>query len=188
MLRDMASVPLPGHRSPAASFEAPLEMLAACHQRIEQQCETLRRLLPHVAAHGADAQAQQAASAVMRYFDTAAAHHHQDEEEDLFPALIESMAGSDAVCLRDLVSALTGQHREMERHWAALREGLQRVAAGTASGLDAARVERFVAAYAEHLRIEERELLPMATRLLDDAALDAVGRSMRRRRGIDLPD
>lgn len=41
----------------------------------------------------------------MRYFDTAA-RHHEDEEQDLFPALLESMAGSDAVCLRELTASL----------------------------------------------------------------------------------
>ena len=47
----------------------------------------------------------------MRDFDTSARHHHDDEERDLFPALIESMAGSDAVCLRELTAALTAEHR-----------------------------------------------------------------------------
>jgi iron-sulfur cluster repair protein YtfE (RIC family) len=93
---------LPGHSAPAVGFEVPLEMLAACHGRVQHQCETLLRLVTHLQTHGADRPAQEAASAVMRYFDTAARHHHEDEEQDLFPALLESMAGSDAVCLRDL--------------------------------------------------------------------------------------
>lgn len=61
-----------GLSSPSASTEAPLEMLAACHGRVEQQCRTLLRLVPHLQAHGADPSARQAARAVMRYFDTAA--------------------------------------------------------------------------------------------------------------------
>ncbi len=178
----MSPLPLPGHRSPAASFEAPLEMLAACHQRIERQCDTLRRLVPHVAAQGADAQAQEAATAVMRYFDSAAQHHHEDEEQDLFPALLEAMAGSDAVCLRELVDTLTRQHREIEAHWQALRPALVRVAAGEATALDAALIERFAAAHAQHLRREDDELLPMAARLIDDQALLQIGRAMRLRR------
>ena len=185
MLRPMTALPLPGHSSPAAGFDAPLQMLAACHQRIERQCATLRRLVPHLAAHGADAQAREAAQAVMRYFDTAAQHHHEDEEQDLFPALLESMAGSDAVCLRELTDALTHQHRELDRHWRALRVALQRIAMGESADLDGVLVERLADAYAEHLKREERELLPMAGRLLDDAALAAMGRSMRRRRGIE---
>ena len=39
-----------------------MEMLTACHERIEAQCETLQRLAEHVPLHGCDAPAQQAAS------------------------------------------------------------------------------------------------------------------------------
>ena len=73
---------LPGFSSPAAGPEAPLDMLAACHTRVEKQCQTLLRLQPHLMEHGSDAAAREAASAVMRYFDTAAKHHHEDEEQD----------------------------------------------------------------------------------------------------------
>lgn len=175
---------LPGHSSPSAGFDAPLEMLAACHQRLQRQCATLRRLVPHVAAHGADTQAREAATAVMRYFDRAAVDHHADEEQDLFPALLESMAGSDAVCLRELVASLSQQHRELESHWHALRPQLQRVAAGDAAVLDAALVEGLVVANEQHLAREEAELLPMAARLIGDEALQEIGRAMRQRRGI----
>ena len=181
-------MPLPGLFGPAATFEAPLEMLAACHGRIEQQCATLRRLQPYLAAQGADTAAREAARAVMRYFDHAAVDHHADEEEDLFPALLEAMAGSDAVCLRELTELLTRQHRELEAHWRALREGLDAIAAGEAVALDAALVERFVGAYEQHLQRENDELLPMAERLIDDATLQRIGRAMRLRRGIASVD
>jgi len=91
----------PGFSVPAAGTEAPPEMLSACHRRVEHQCATLRRLVPHLAAHGADSAARTATTNVWRYFETSAKHHHADEEEDLFPAPLESMAGSDAVCLRE---------------------------------------------------------------------------------------
>jgi len=179
---------LPGHFSPSAGFEAPLEMLAACHHRIERQCDTLRRLVEHVADQGVDAQAQEAAQAVMRYFDQAAIDHHADEEQDLFPALLESMAGSDAVCLRELVAQLTHQHRELETRWQALRRVLARVAAGEPVTLDPTLVHGLVTAYEQHLAHEDAELLPMAARLIGDAALQHIGRAMRLRRGITRID
>lgn len=177
----------PGHRAPEASTEVPLEMLAACHGRMQHQCETLQRLAHHIATHGCDEQARSAAQAVMRYFDSAARHHHDDEEVDLFPALLESMAGSDAVCLRELTEALARDHRELERRWRALRAVLERVAAGAPVQLAGADVDAFVSGYAMHIEREERELLPMAERLLDDDALARIGQAMRLRRGIDLP-
>lgn len=174
----------PGHSAPTAGFEVPLEMLAACHLRVQDQCATLLRLAPHIAAQGADRPAQQAATALMRYFDTAARHHHEDEERDLFPALIDAMAGSDAVCLREMTAALTAQHRELEARWALLRAALAQVAAGQAAPLAQDEVSGFTQLYAQHIAREEAELLPMAQRLLSDAELDRIGLAMRQRRTV----
>jgi hemerythrin-like domain-containing protein len=161
-------------------------MLSACHHRIERQCATLRRLVEHLATHGADQEASAAAESVMRYFETAAKHHHEDEEEDLFPALIEAMAGSDAVCLREITQALAADHRQIETHWRRVRAALERVVAGDSRSLDASTVEAMVTAYERHIEREESELLPMAARLLSDESLDDIGRAMRARRGISL--
>ena len=179
------SIELPGHSAPTAGFEVPLEMLSACHYRIERQCATLRRLVPHMAAQGADAEARTAAAGVLRYFDSAAQQHHTDEEEDLFPALIEAMAGSDAVCLRALIDRLTADHRELDAHWQRVRVVLERVVAGDGTSLPASDVEALVGLYEQHIEREERELLPMAARLLSDPALERIGRAMRERRGIE---
>lgn len=167
---------------PAPELEVPLEMLAACHGRMQSQCATLRRLVPHLAANGADAQARAAAANVMRYFDTSARHHHADEEQDLFPALIDSMAGSDAVCLREMIDGLTADHRVLEADWAGLRRVLERIAAGEPAPLAADAVEAMIGRYERHMAREEAELLPMAARLLSDDDLAGIGRAMRKRR------
>jgi len=174
----------PGFSAPAAGTEAPLEMLSACHGRVQHQCATLRRLVAHLAVHGADLTARTAARNVMRYFDTSAQHHHADEEEDLFPALIESMAGSDAVCLREMIEGLKEDHRAMEAIWSRLRGVLARVAAGESVQLAAEDVDALVSRYDRHIEREESELLPMAARLLSDDDLARIGRAMRERRGI----
>ena len=122
------------------------------------------------------------------YFDTAAPLHHADEEIDLFPALIESMAGSDPVCIRQLTQGLADAHREIEAHWRRVRPALEQIAAGAGAAPDAAEVEGFTAAYQRHIDTEEAELLPMAGRLLSDDALDRVGRAMHERRGISSVD
>ncbi len=176
------SLSLPGHSAPAVGFEVPLEMLAACHGRVQHQCETLQRLLAHLKDHGADRPAQEAARAVIRYFDTAALHHHEDEEQDLFPALLESMAGSDATCLRELTAALCNDHRALEGHWQRVRLALLQVQEGLASTLAEADVPGFIDHYARHIAREETELLPMAARLISAEELDRIGRNMRARR------
>lgn len=183
----MALIPtiaLPGAAPAAVGFDSPLAMLAECHRRVERQCATLDRLVPHLAAHGSDAAAREAAAAVMRYFDTAAQNHHADEEDDLFPALIESMAGSDAVCLREIIHRLLDDHHALGQRWAALRRTLQQVVEGKPAALDGSEVQAFAEHYASHIALEEGELLPMAARLLGDDALERIGDAMRSRRGL----
>ena len=176
---------IPGFAAPTVGTEAPLEMLSACHGRIEAQCATLRRLLPHLLSHGVDDAARTGASRVMRYFDTATRQHHADEEDDLFPALIESMAGSDAICLREIIDGLKADHRALEACWRHLRGTLERIAAGEQVSLVVDDVEALAVRYERHIEREEKELLPMAARLLSDEELARVGRAMRARRRID---
>ncbi|WP_258127373.1 hemerythrin domain-containing protein [Achromobacter anxifer] len=177
------AVSFPGGPAPAPGADDPLALLSACHGRISRQCATLGRLARHLAAHGSDGAAQTAAASVLRYFDTAAAHHHEDEEQDLFPALIESMAGSDAVCLHALVDGLVAEHRQLARRWEPLRQALAEIAAGHEAELSAVEVQDFTEAYAAHIQREESELLPMAARLIADDALAAIGQAMKSRRG-----
>ncbi|MBB1592999.1 hemerythrin domain-containing protein [Achromobacter sp. UMC46] len=179
------AVSFPGGPAPAPGADDPLALLSACHGRIARQCATLMRLAAHVPLHGSDAAAQTAAAAVVRYFDTAAAHHHEDEEEDLFPALIESMAGSDAGCLHALVEGLVAEHRRLADLWSPLRQALSEIAAGRSAALPLVQAGAFADAYTAHIRREEDELLPMAARLIPDDALAEIGQAMKERRGGD---
>lgn len=180
----MAAASLPGFSSPGASTEAPLEMLAACHGRVERQCSTLQRLAPHLLAHGSDVQAQQAAAAVMRYFDTAAQDHHADEEQDLFPALLEAVPEGEAPQLRELIYLLLSEHRALEQRWQQLRQVLSVIAHGQPATLAPEQVADFVSAYERHIEREDSRVLPLAARLLADQDIERIGRAMRERRGI----
>ena len=177
-------ISFPGYSSPTASTEVPLEMLAACHIRIKHQCDTLGRLAIHLRDHGCDEQAQQAARNIMRYFDTAAVDHHADEEDDLFPALLESVAGSDPVCIKNLIERLSHEHRQLEAQWRKLRKSLLKIADGHHEPLAQDDVDRFLSQYEQHLRCEDEELLPLAQRLLGQHHIDKIGQAMRERRGI----
>ena len=63
-----------------------------------------------------------AAGGLRRHFDRLAGRLHQDEEQDLFPALLKSMAGSDAVCNRQMIDARVEEQREGEARWLSMRE------------------------------------------------------------------
>ena len=176
-----------GFASPAGGTEAALDMLATCHERGARQCAALRLLGPHLEARGADEEARTAAAGVMRYFDKAAKDHYADEEVDLFPALLESMAASDAVCLRAMVEGLIAEHRSLERAWRLVRDELAGVAAGVSAQISAAAAAALVSLYEQHMAREDDELMPMAARLLGEAELARIGLAMRARRGIDGP-
>ena len=184
-------IAFPGFATPAAGFEAPLEMLAACHGRVEDQCATLERLPAHLAAHGADRAAREAAQGALRYFDTSARHHHADEEQDLFPALLACAAPAGRPALEALIAGLRAQHRELERRWAGVRTQLEALARADGvparahpTSLNAEDVTQLCGLYRAHIAREEDELLPLAARSLALAQLDALGRAMRLRRGI----
>lgn len=174
----------PGFSAQLSGPDSPLEMLSACHDRMGRQCATLRRLVAHLAEHGVDEAARIAAGNVMRYFDTSARHHHADEEEDLFPTLIESMAGSDPVCLRELTESLKAEHRALDMAWQSVRNVLEKVVQGESVPLASDDVEVLVNQYERHIEREETELLPTAARLLSSDDLDRIGRAMRERRRI----
>lgn len=178
------STQFPGFGGPSASVEAPLEMLAACHMRILRQCDTLERLISHLQTNGVDQQARQAASNIMRYFNTAAIDHHADEEQDLFPAMLESVGGSDAVCIKDLIYTLENQHAHLERLWIKIKPNLNEISNGIDSDVCNETIRTFVNSYRTHIKLENEELLPLANRILDISLLNRIGESMRVRRGI----
>ncbi len=164
----------------APGFEDPLEMLQACHGRIQAQCETLHRLVAHLQAHGNDAQASQAARAILRYFDTAGRHHHQDEERDLFPRLLATCDPAAA----ELVARLVHEHKEMDAAWHRLRPLLVEIAEDQSDRLDAEVSAHFSRLYARHIALENNSLLPLAGSLLNAEQLQSLGRSMAARRGV----
>jgi hemerythrin-like domain-containing protein len=172
--------------APGAGFEEPFEMLEACHQRVRRMLTLLERLRAHVAAHGSDAQARQAARDVARYFDMAAPQHHLDEELHVFPPLLAQ--GDPAV--RALVERLQREHLEMDSRWQQARRVLALIAGGAVERLeseDDARLEAFAALYGSHLENEEGIVFPAAQALVDAPARHAMGQEMSRRRGVKAP-
>lgn len=175
---------IPFIAAPAApSFDHPLQMLRACHGKILRQCDTLQKLAAHLDSKGCDTQVQQAASGILRYFDTAGQFHHQDEEENLFPAL-RSLAGTDTA----LLDRLLAEHGVMLCAWDALRPVLAQLAEGQTVKLAASLVETFISSYTDHIAIENAELLPMAATLLNPQQLLLIGRKMSERRGAKFPE
>jgi len=148
---------------------SPLDRLSTWHRLGERQFDVLRWLSAGDAAP--QAAVRNTAQGVLRYFDLTVAVHHRDEEDDLHPALIDAMAGSDPVCLREMAEAAMRAHRAIEDAWRVLRPAVVALSRGEPATLPAAAVEALVARCEESFGHEDRELLPTAHRLLDDAAL-----------------
>jgi hemerythrin-like domain-containing protein len=162
-----------------------MEMLVACHERVQRSLDLLDRLQQHVRASGCDAQARSAARDVLRYFDLAAPLHHQDEELHVFPALL---SGPD-VALRQLAGALIADHRRMETAWAAAREVLVAIAqdaAGTLriSAAQTTALSDFAALYDLHIEREEALAYPAALARLSATDLQRMSQDMMARRGV----
>ncbi|MGB6009584.1 hypothetical protein [Castellaniella sp.] len=86
----------------------------------------------------------------------------------LFPALIESMAGSDAVCLKGMTRGLADRGEELQHRWRAIRACL------SDAGSSAEALQPWIDDYLGYLQRADEELLPMAARLLDETALDQL--------------
>jgi hemerythrin-like domain-containing protein len=168
---------------PAPSFDQPLEMLAACHERIEEKLALLERLTPHLETKGCDAEAQSAAHSVLRYFDTSGVFHHQDEDHDLFPLLRARAAAQGRAEIAAAVDELEREHETMDSQWRRLREKLGAIAAMREAALETDEVTRFAWLYRRHMERESRLLLPFASAVLGREERAELGARMAARRG-----
>ncbi len=164
------------------SLDEPLEMLEACHERIEAQLKTLERLLDYLPRHGADEQARQAARNVLRYFNLAGLNHHEDEERNLFPMLIARTTADEAAAVQLLVRDLLADHERMATALDVVRQQLAPIAEGLDSTLDEAPVRRLVKLYRQHIEKESTTLLPLSHRLLMPLDVGILSREMTARR------
>ena len=143
---------------PLPSTPDPLSRLLAVHAETRQRLQSLTG-------------APSAAGAFIAWFEGPARLADDILEHRLFPALIESMAGSDAVCLKGMTGGLARDRADLDRRWRqTVRPALDRPTA------EATRTA--VQAWAPDLQVwltrTDEELLPMAARLLDDTALDTL--------------
>jgi hemerythrin-like domain-containing protein len=166
----------------APSMDEPLEILSACHMRMQAQLETLDRLVRWLPDHGADVDAQKAAANVIRYFTTAAVNHHRDEEVDVFPVLVERCTPAARGRIRRLIQWVKDDHRALESAWARLQTPLERISAGEAAELNGEDVANFTAHYLNHIDREDNELFPYAANVLSEEDLLELGERMRERR------
>ncbi|HEX8403542.1 MAG TPA: hemerythrin domain-containing protein, partial [Duganella sp.] len=159
----------------APDFSQPIAVLKHCHDRIRKQLLTMQNLLSHLPAHGADADAQKAAQAVLKYFNNAAHLHHDDEEQNLMPMLQATARDADAALLNELAPGILAEHQQMDQDWEVVRAQLEQIASGNGAELSAPDVQRFCDAYATHMAKEEANIAPMAKRIFSAEQMAQLG-------------
>lgn len=186
---DAMAVSIVDFSTPAAGFDQPLALWAACHDRIRRMVTLLQRLNEHLEKVGVDNDAGITAISIRRYFDEAAPRHHEDEEIDLFPLLRERAKAratpAEANRIAAAIDTLTADHADMRSLWAALREPLIQIEAGRHAKLDEAVLALFAMRYREHAEVEDTLIAPALHRLLTKSDLAAIGHAMAQRRGVD---
>lgn len=168
--------------SPSVDFDHPLDIIESCHGRIRRQLALLRKLAAHVRFKGTDAEARDVAAFLLGFFETTASNHHDDEEDDLFPAIEHFAPALELNAVRALLFQLRGDHKKFEGRWSEMRPRLAAMAEGREGGLTEELAARFEEGYGQHMDFEERNLLPLARRVLPPDAVARIGKSMSRRR------
>lgn len=166
-------------RVPGPGFDQPLEMLQACHARIEEQLQTLERLAHRKSESAAESAA---AKAVLGYFDTSGALHHRDEDEDLFPLLRARAAKLGRIEVAAAIDELEREHATLDAQWRRLREALGVIAAQREARVDAGDAARFAWLYRRHMDRETMLVLPFAREALAFRECVELGARMAERR------
>jgi pyridoxamine 5'-phosphate oxidase len=174
--------------TPGAGFDQPLALWRACHERVRRMIGLIQRLAAHLETSSIDTDARTTATSIHRYFDEAAPRHHEDEEEDLFPRLrnrLERLDPEQAKKVTDALATLEADHKDLSAMWHMLREPLAHIEHGKAATLDEATIALFVSRYRAHMEIEETIIEPALKRLLTKRDIEAIGKTMAQRRGVD---
>lgn len=175
-------------RTPAAGFDQPLELWLACHDRVRRMTGLLERLREHLRTMGPDDAARVTATTIRRYFDEAAPRHHEDEEVDLFPLLRRLLPDRDPARMPQVEAALArleADHVSLGQVWQRVRPVLAAIERGEPATLDAKTVHEFANGYRGHCEVEDTVIADALKLCLGDADLDALGRAMAERRGVD---
>lgn len=161
------------------TFETPISMLRASHDRVRHYTAQLGRLAERLAQRETpDEEARGSARAILRFFDIAAQLHHVDEEQDVYPALLREDPE-----MVEAIRILCAEHDQLEALWQGIRPKLLAIVEGLAAPLSAQEAETFSLRHGEHAAHEEREIYPLVTALLDEITLSEIGRRMAARHG-----
>lgn len=164
-------------------FDQPLGLLSDCHRRVERFLTILDRVGKESPDDSLPDQYREGLNTALNYFRDAAPKHTRDEEDSLFPRIQHS---SEA---KAIMERLESEHQFADLFHAELEEmGRRWLTQGALAPRSRRRfcecTEKLLKLYAEHIRVEDEELFPLAATLLSPDAIAAIGREMAARRGL----
>ena len=161
----------------AISFDTPIAMLRACHDKVRRFATLAVSLATHLQTHAPDKNAGASAQQVLRYFDLAAPLHHADEDEDLYPAL----RALNDLALNQAIDEIQAEHTVLTDLYLSIRPWLLCISQQQISPAPTT-VAAFSALYHTHAAREESAIYP-AAQGLPLPQLHDIGRRMQQRRG-----
>jgi hemerythrin-like domain-containing protein len=177
--------------APSSDFTDPLGLLSDCHRRIERFLGLLIIVCEQARGGSLNDDQREALDTALRYFRKASPLHNADEEESLFPRM-RTAGSQELIGALEALHGLEDEHRGSEAMLATVDElgtGWLENDALPATELDklVSRLFRLRSVYERHIGVEDREIFPLAGRLLPPPTIQQIGREMAERRGID-PD
>ncbi len=169
-----------------ADFTQPIALMMDCHRRIEHFLDVLSLLVERYGTSILDAQGRRALDTTLNYFRQAAPRHTEDEEQSLFPRMRKSGDPEVIAALAEL-DRLEADHRQAENVHQRIDEiGGAWLKTGRLRAQDLAELRALVdelhVAYAAHIHLEDESIFRLATQVLDEQSLVAIGDEMKRRR------
>jgi len=186
-------VPVKLGATPEHGFDQPLGLLSDCHRRIENFLGVMIRVLERSdgGSKPLAPEARNALEAALKYFDVAAPRHTQDEEASLFPRLRESK-DPDALAALARMQSLEEDHRRADAMHDEAKTLCRRwLDTGPLPPAEISRLDELLRElqqmYARHISLEDSELFPLASRVLDREQIEQLGKEMAQRRGLSVP-
>lgn len=158
------------------TFEEPIDMLYACHDKVRRFCNQVKILPGYMAENGCNDVVLQVMRQISQYFNVAAPLHHEDEEENFFPLLLQY-----APQAQESIDELLRQHESLHTNWSAVAAEFDRLEADADYRLNEEVLKCFTAGYDVHLGIEE-PLFEMGKTFIPKEKLTEIGKVMAARR------
>jgi iron-sulfur cluster repair protein YtfE (RIC family) len=170
-------------------FTDPTGLLSDCHRRIETFLSTLAAVAD-VLDQPLSEHTALSLQAALKYFREAAPKHTADEEESLFPRLRERNNPEVASALRALDDLERDHDTVSPLHAEVERLGAQYLAMGSFSASDCdtfrTAVRKLQSMYADHIRMEDTVIFPLAARVLSQEEKTVIAGEMAGRRNVSL--